>query len=315
MFRYDAGNMLIDGSRREEISVRRVRSLLAVAEFGSFSVAAKVLGLTQPAVSQHVKQLETQLNVALVVRDKEGLRLSSGGAALLPAFRRLLTSNGAILDQLASLGQGTEQILRIASPASFAALILAPVFKEARRKFPRHILEISEIDNEESLHLVRDGDIDFAISSVFIASPGLKFEALHQDRACVVMSEANSLANKVELSDREILSQPMIRFPSGTTSHDWLGIIAEQAGVEPNTIAEVRQLVTGFQMVRQNLGVAVVPQGAAQACDLSGLVNIPLRDQTLIRTLGIVTSETQHPTGFQREIMDALRPRTQLLSD
>lgn len=307
--------MLIDGSRREEISVRRVRSLLAVAEFGSFSVAAKVLGLTQPAVSQHVKQLETQLNVALVVRDKEGLRLSPGGAALLPAFRRLLTSNGTILDQLASLGQGTEQILRIASPASFAALFLTPVFQSARDRFPNHTLEISEIDNEESLHLVRDGDIDFAISSVFIASPGLRFEALHQDRACVVMAEANPLANKTDLSDREILSQPMVRFPSGTTSHDWLAIIAERAGVEPNTIAEVRQLVTGFQMVRQNLGVAVVPQGAATACDLTGLVSIPLRDQTLIRTLGIVTSEIHYPTEFQSEIIDGLRMRTQLLSD
>ena len=110
--------MLITGSRREELSVRRVRSLLAVAEHCSFSMAAQELGLTQPAVSQHVKQLEEQLGIELLKRDKEGLRLSPGAAALLPAFRRFLSSNGAILDQLASLGQGAEQILRIASPAS-----------------------------------------------------------------------------------------------------------------------------------------------------------------------------------------------------
>ena len=55
--------MLITGSRREELSVRRVRSLLTVAEHCSFSVAAKELGLTQPAVSQHVKQLEEQLGI------------------------------------------------------------------------------------------------------------------------------------------------------------------------------------------------------------------------------------------------------------
>ncbi|MDF1749582.1 MAG: LysR family transcriptional regulator [Alphaproteobacteria bacterium] len=305
--------MLIDGSRREEISVRRVRSLLAVAEFRSFSAAAKALGLTQPAISQHVQQLEVQLGTALMVRDKEGLRLSSGGAALLPAFRRLLASNGAILDQLASLGQGTEQILRIASPASFAALTIAPVFQAVRQRFPKHILDISEIDNEESFQLVREGDIDFAITSVFIASPGLKFEALHQDSACVVMSQDNPLATNNELGDEEILSQPMIRFPSGTTSHDWLAIIIERAGIEPDTIAEVRQLVTGFQMVRQNLGVAVVPQGAAMACDLPGIVAIPLKDQKFVRTLGIVTSEIQHPTEFQNEILDGLRRRTQFL--
>lgn len=120
------------------------------------------------------------------------------------------------------------------------------------------------------------------------------------------MSVANPLANKVAPSGRDVLSQPMIRFPSGTNSHDWLAIIAERSGCEPNTIAEVRQLVTGFQMVRQNLGVAAVPRGAAEACDLSGLVAIPLTDRTLIRTLGIVTSEIHHPTELQHEIINGL---------
>ena len=129
------------------------------------------------------------------------------------------------------------------------------------------------------------------------------------------MSVANPLANKVAPSGRDVLSQPMIQFPSGTNSHDWLAIISERSGYEPNTIAEVRQLVTGFQMVRQNLGVAAVPRGAAEACDLPGLVAIPLTDRTLIRTLGIVTSEVHHPTEFRHEIISCLRRRTQLPSD
>ena len=301
--------MLITGSRREELSVRRVRSLLTVAEHCSFSVAAKELRLTQPAVSQHVKQLEEQLGIELLKRDKEGLRLSPGAAALLPAFRRFLSSNGAILDQLASLGQGAEQILRIASPASYAALFVVPAFQAVRERFPNHILDISEIDDEESFRLVRDGDMDFGITSVFVPSPGLHFEALHQDFACVVMSELNALATKTEIDDDTIVAQPMIRFPSGTTSHNWLSAVSERTGVEPKTIAEVRQLVTGFQMIRQNLGVALVPEGAAKVCDLPGLVTVPLSDRSLIRTLGIVTNDSHHPTNFERALVDRLREK------
>lgn len=307
MFHYSGDDVLIAGSRREELSVRRVRSVLAVAEHRSFSVAAKVLGLTQPAVSQHIKQLEEQLEISLLVRDKEGLRLSPGGAALLPAFRRFLSSNGAILDQLASLGRGTLQILRIASPASYAALSVASAFQSVRERFPNHILDISEIDDEESFQLVRDGDIDFAITSVFVPSPGLRFEALHRDFACVVMSDQNALAKATEIDDTAILSQPMIRFPSGTTSHDWLSTITARAGVEPKTVAEVRQLLTGFQMIRQNMGVAVVPERAARVCELPGLVAIPLKDRKLVRTLGIVTSDIHHPTDFERHLVDHLR--------
>lgn len=301
--------MLITGSRREELSVRRVRSLLTVAEHCSFSVAAKELRLTQPAVSQHVKQLEEQLGIELLKRDKEGLRLSPGAAALLPAFRRFLSSNGAILDQLASLGQGAEQILRIASPASYAALFVVPAFQAVRERFPNHILDISEIDDEESFRLVRDGDMDFGITSVFVPSPGLHFEALHQDFACVVMSELNALATKTEIDDDTIVAQPMIRFPSGTTSHNWLSAVSERTGLEPKTIAEVRQLVTGFQMIRQNLGVALVPEGAAKVCDLPGLVTVPLSDRSLIRTLGIVTNDSHHPTNFERALVDRLREK------
>ena len=301
--------MLITGSRREELSVRRVRSLLTVAEHCSFSVAAKELGLTQPAVSQHVKQLEEQLGIELLKRDKEGLRLSPGAAALLPAFRRFLSSNGAILDQLASLGQGAEQILRIASPASYAALFVVPAFQAVRERFPNHILDISEIDDEESFRLVRDGDMDFGITSVFVPSPGLHFEALQQDFACVVMSELNALATKTEIDDDTIVAQQMIRFPSGTTSHNWLSAVSERTGVEPKTIAEVRQLVTGFQMIRQNLGVALVPEGAAKVCDLPGLVTVPLSDRSLIRTLGIVTNDSHHPTNFERALVDRLREK------
>jgi DNA-binding transcriptional LysR family regulator len=315
MFHYGGRKMLMTGSRREELSVRRVRSLLAVAEHCSFSMAAQELGLTQPAVSQHVKQLEEQLGLDLLKRDKEGLRLSSGAAALLPAFRRFLSSNGAILDQLASLGQGAEQILRIASPASYAALFVVPVFQALRERFPNHILDISEIDDEESLRLVRDGDIDFGITSVFVPSPGLHFEALHQDFACVVMSEFNTLAKEAEIDDDAIVSQPMIRFPSGTTSRDWLSAIMERTGVEPKTIAEVRQLVTGFHMIRQNLGVAVVPEGAAKACELPGLTTVPLSDRSLVRTLGILTNDSHHPTDFERTLVDHLRNKSKVLAE
>lgn len=304
--------MLMAGSRREELSVRRVRSLLTVAEHCSFSVAAQELGLTQPAVSQHVKQLEEQLGVTLLKRDQEGLRLSPAAAALLPAFRRFLSSNGAILDQLASLGQGTEQILRIASPASYTALYVAPAFQAVRQRFPNHILDISEIDDEESFRLVRSGDIDLGISSVFVPSPGLHFEALHQDHACVVMSELNPLATEAEIDDDAIVSQPMIRFPSGTKSHHWLSAITQRTGKEAKTIAEVRQLVTGFQMIRQNLGVAVVPEGAARACKLPDLVAVPLSDRSFVRTLGIVTSTSHCPTDFERELVGCVRQRSSL---
>ena len=219
----------------------------------------------------------------------------------------MLASNTAILDRIASISQGTEQILRIASPASFAALHIATAYRAIRADFPDNILDIEEIDDEMTLKMIRAGEIDFGISSVFVPSPGLRFEALHQDGACVVMANENPLAGTDTVTADELLSQPIIRFPIGTTSNDWLSQIAEEVGREPMIVAEVRQLLTGFQMVRQNLGVAVVPDEAAQACALPGLSVVRMANENLVRTLGMITSDDHIATDFEMAILQHLR--------
>ena len=299
--------MLIGRSRREELSVRRVRSVLAVVGHGSFSAAAQELGLTQPAVSQHVKQLEDQLGLPLLARDAEGIRLTSGGAALLPALRRFLAGNEAILDHLASINQGTRRIVRVASPASFAALHIAPVFKALRPDFPDHILDVSEIDDAEAFLKIRSGDIDLGISSVFTPSPGLTFAPLRQDGACVVLSADDPLSRAAVIDAETLIATPVVRFPIGTTSDDWLSAVAETVGRLPEVVAEVRQLVTGFQLVRQGLGVTLVPEDAARACLLPGLVAVPFADRSLVRTFGMVLNDSHVPSDFERRLIDGLR--------
>lgn len=287
--------------------MRRVRSFLAVAENASFSIAARILGLTQPAVSQHVKQLEEQLDIPLLIRDREGLRMTPAGTSLLPAFRRLLASNGAILDQLASLGTGTEQILRIASPASYASQNIARAFQDTRAAFPSHIMDITELDDEESIQLVMNGDIDFAITSVYFPAPGVHFEPLLRDAACVVMPADSPLAGLERLRDEDVLSQPIVRFPSGTTSHGWLTTLSKRSGLVPQIAAEVRQLFTGLQMIRQGLGIAILAEGSARLWEDPALVMRPLSDAGLMRTLGIVRSDAHHPTAFESALVDNLR--------
>lgn len=294
-------------SRRSEISVRRVRSLLAVVSNRSFSAAAAELGLTQPAVSQHVRQLEEQLGVPLLQRDAEGLRLSAAGAALMAGFRRLVASNVAIVDQLQSIAEGSERIVRVAAPASTAALFLAPAFKALRDDFPGHILDVCEIDDEEAFAQIRSRDIDFGFSSVFVPAPGLAFEPMIRDGACIAVAADGPLAGRRGLSPEGLLAWPVVRFPVGTTSNDWLQAVAEAAGRTPRVVCEVRQLVTGLQMVAQGLGVAVLPEASFHACRLPGLVALALEGLELQRTIGLVMRDDHHPTAFESALIDRVR--------
>ncbi len=294
-------------SRRSEVSVRRVRSLLSVVANRSFSAAADELGLTQPAVSQHVRQLEEQLGLTLLQRDAAGIHLSPAGAVLVPAFRRLLASNLAVFDHLQSITQGTSQILRVAAPASVVALYLGPAFRSLRPAFPHHVLDISEIDDEEAFALIRSGDIDLGFSSVFVPSPGLRFEPMIHDGACVAVADPGPLAARGGIAPDELLAHPIVRFPIGTTSNDWLCAVAEAAGRAPQVVCEVRQLVSGLRLVALGLGIAIVPQGAARACNLPGIATLALDGLPLRRTIGLVASEHHHPTAFERLLVAAVR--------
>ena len=99
----------------DDLSVGRIRSLLAVCDRGSASEAASDLGMTQAAVSKHIMQLEDQLGLPLLRRNSDGVKLTSGAVALLPSLRKFLAANEQVLDQLDSVGLGTEQIARTVS--------------------------------------------------------------------------------------------------------------------------------------------------------------------------------------------------------
>jgi DNA-binding transcriptional LysR family regulator len=107
-----------------------------------------------------------------------------------------------------------------------------------------------------------------------------------------------------------VLAEPFIRFPSGTTSGNWLAMMSERSGLQPRTVAEVRQLMTGCQLAQQNIGLTVVPEIAARSCALPGLAVIPLRDGLPPRKLGVVTSEFHQPSQFENAVLSQLREMT-----
>ncbi len=294
-------------TRNTEIPIRRVRSLLSVISNQSFSSAADELALTQPAVSQHIKQLEEQLGTTLLLRQNGIIELTAAGAALLPAFTRLINSHKTLLDQTHSLSQGTTNIVRLASPASFAALYIAPSFSSLLPRYPNHVLDISEIDDQDAFDFIRSGEVDFGFSGIFVPSPGLSFEKLVMDSACGVVSTESPLAQKSSITIDDLLACPFIRFPIGTTANNWLTSLIDGKEHKLNAICEVRQLVTGLQMVAQNIGVTLLPKDAIRACELPGIRALPLEGTSLQRVTGLVHRQTDHLSEFATALIAMIR--------
>lgn len=135
-----------------------LKSFCAVADLGSLTAAADVLGMSQPTLSRQVAQLETLLGVALFERLPRGLRLTAAGTALLPSVRHMLAAAQAA--SLAASGQQRDiaGTVRITASEVMSAYVLPPIFAALRSAFPAIQVELVASNRIDNL-LEREADI------------------------------------------------------------------------------------------------------------------------------------------------------------
>lgn len=134
------------------------RSFLAVANAGSLSAAAQALGMTQPSLGRHVRQLETKLGVVLFTRSPRGLVLTDAGAELA-GHARGMEAAAAALQRAAAGNQGELRgVVRISCSEVIGGEAMPAILTELRRRAPGIVIEISLSDTTDDL-LRKDADI------------------------------------------------------------------------------------------------------------------------------------------------------------
>ena len=154
-----------------------LRPFEAAARLGSITAAARELGVTQPAISRHLAQLEADLRQPLFERTSRGLRLTEAGRALHAAVAPALT---AIADAAAHLrAPDRDRTIRLIANTGFAHQWLAPRLSELRAAVPDAYLRLTTSDREEDFS---DTDHDFAIRFGAGAWPGWRAQKLFGER-------------------------------------------------------------------------------------------------------------------------------------
>jgi DNA-binding transcriptional LysR family regulator len=134
------------------------RSFLAVAESGSLSAAARLLGLSQPTLGRHVADLEAALQVTLFTRALRGFDLTDAGAAMLPAARTMRDAAAALALQAAGREQSLAGTVRLTASRVVSHHLLPPMLADLRRQEPGIEIELVPSDSTENL-LFREADI------------------------------------------------------------------------------------------------------------------------------------------------------------
>jgi DNA-binding transcriptional LysR family regulator len=219
------------------MDLRHLRAFSSVAEFRSFSKAARHLHIAQPPLSRHIRQLENELGVKLFERTTTGVELTREGALLLEKGRGVLADVGAFIDLAGRLRDGTTSTVRVG-----LARGLGEVVNRVRvQLLARHAqISIEGLDmvSSRQYDALRAGAIDVGVLRHVEDHPEIDTEPLFEERFVVMVNDRNPLAKRRSLHLKQLASEPLLIHDRewAALAYDKILALYAAAGVAPGVV-------------------------------------------------------------------------------
>lgn len=238
-----------------------------VARAGTISAAARTLGWTQPAVSQHLRTLERQAGCALLLRTSSGVELTEPGRVLLGRADAIAGQLHMADEELATLNDLRRGRVRLAAYPSAAATIVPRAVAGLRRRHPGVDVALTEAEPPEALALLEAGDADLALVFGYdddpVADGGWQWRPLAVEPVDLVVPPGHPLGRRRGLAVRHLSAEPWIVGCMRCREH--AVALCAAASFEPDVRHVTDDYVVVQNLVAVGLGVALLPRSALEA--------------------------------------------------
>ena len=271
----------------QHLSSRQLDAFSALAEQRSFTRAAALCHLSQPAFSALIRAMEDDLGLRLFDRSTRHVDMTPEGHSFLDSARRIrseITLALASVRDAATLQRGR---VAVALLPSLAAGWLPGVLAQYRTAHPGIEIVIADVLSEPCIERVASGRADFALAAIRADTPALQAEPFCSDSFYLVCPGDHALARRRKsITVADLAAWPFIHLARTSSVRQYL-----EAALHPQpmrTVMEVEQLATVMGMVRAGMGISVVPALTLFHFDQPGLVTRPLVLPGLTRQIYLV---------------------------
>ncbi|AYQ92083.1 LysR family transcriptional regulator [Burkholderia gladioli] len=286
-----------------EISLDRLRTLIAIADQGSFAAAAQSLHLAPPTVSLHVAELEARIGAPLLSRTRGRIRPSAIGELLIERARRLLAEMEATLDDVERQVQGLAGRVRLGASTGAFAHLLPQVLARLRELHPDIDVQIAVLTSRDTLAQLSAGSLDVGLVALPQAAvAGLAIEPWRRDPMLAFLpADWNAPA---QVSPAWLATRPLILNDVSTRlarqTYEWFAADGHrpQPRIELNYNEAIKSLVAA------GYGATVLPHEAGAPAPDPRVAMRPLRP-ALWRELGIA-HRADSVERATRHVLDAL---------
>jgi len=290
------------------INLGQLRAFEAVTRAGSFAQAAQRLGVTPPAVSLQIRQLEQTYGVRLFDRLRRRVRLTPAGEQLETYARRIFAlANDAERALEETRGFAGSQ-LRIVASATSAAYYLPPLLTRLRRRFPAIRVHLDVANSQRVRERIANLEGDLGLLGVESPHPDLMFERLAEDPLVVIVAPAHAWARRGRVSLADLRDQPLILREPGSASRQLIERRLQRLGASVQPSMEIASNEVIKRAVEMGNGVSLMSAAIVRREVEGGhLRALGVRGERLVRAIHLVYHRERRDSPLIHAVLQVTR--------
>lgn len=287
-----------------------LRLFIAVVDGGSLTAGARAFGISLPAASKRIRELEAATGTVLLERGRGGARTTSAGATLYRHARAVAGEVAQMAAAMSDYARGVRGHLRIWANTSAVTGFLPEALAAFLRDNPRIAVDLEEANSEPIVDAVRDGRAELGVFADNVATGGLQVAVCDVDRLVLLTPAGHPLARRRRIRFADTLAHDFIGLDRGSS----LVRLSTRVAAEHQSPLKIRVHVRSFdamaRMVATGVGLGMLPwRGAAPHAASMGLRMIELDDPWALRRLLVGWRDRETLDGPARTLLDQLLAR------
>ena len=295
----------------------QLRVFSSVAKHSSFIKASEECFMSPTAISYHIKKIEEQLGVQLLIRDTHSVSLTYAGTIFLEYAEKIMQQYGYMLKDIRSINQACDNLIRIAYSGDWDKIVIPKIISRFHNSFPNTTVSLNRVPSHNLVPLLinDEADISFLTPFNYDVDPRVSTITIDSSLTCLAVNKENPLAGKKEVSIDDLNDQTFIvltpdedyALESENIKRFWEKIDYKPSKEQIIIVNDTEQCLL---LLESNIGVSFLPKTMRRCCS-SQIRFLKVKDRNLSSALRLsyITNKRAELEGFLQVVQDYIEER------
>ncbi len=295
------------------MDLRQLEIIRAIADTGSFTAAGEKLHVSQSAISRQILLLEEELGEPVFHRIGRRIRITAAGESLLQLSNRVFQDLQETVSSISDKRDSLSGTMRLVGGMTVCLYVFPALLAEVRRVHPHLDLKVTVGSAERSIAMLRSGAGDLGMITLPVESTDLVSVPVLEEELLLITYPKHPLAKKKSITSADLDKQDFVLFETGSITRRLVESFFAREGVDAEVIMETENVEIIKAMVRNGLGISIIPsQAAASEVRAGQLFRSRIAGHSLVRQTGWLypkMSRLPRTVSEVIRIFETIRPR------